>query len=167
MDDMLRQHCTAVALLQPAYIATPLAAPVLQNKALMGEIEERTPMRRVGQPEEISGDPGAASGHQSEEQAFVFCHLPMHTSIAHSQTYGSLYSAGGTANTEAAGPAGSACTLENIVARCAMCRPGDIPVLGGGRLHHRAGHQCLRRPVGEWVRMSLRNRIFLSVGCSC
>ena len=29
---------------------------MLQNKALMGEIEERTPMRRVGQPEEISGD---------------------------------------------------------------------------------------------------------------
>ena len=40
---------------QPWYIATPLAAPVLEDKVLLASVEERTPMRRVGQPEEISG----------------------------------------------------------------------------------------------------------------
>lgn len=41
--------------MQPAYIDTPLAAPVLENKEKMAVIEARTPLRRVGQPEEVSG----------------------------------------------------------------------------------------------------------------
>ena len=45
------------APLQPWYVATPLAAPVLEDKELLASVEGRTPMRRVGQPEEISGGP--------------------------------------------------------------------------------------------------------------
>jgi Tropinone reductase 1 len=43
-------------LLQPWYVATPLTVPVLADKEVLAALEGRTPMRRVGQPEEISGD---------------------------------------------------------------------------------------------------------------
>lgn len=41
---------------QPWYIDTPLAAPVIQNPKRLGEVCSRTPMDRVGQPGEVSGD---------------------------------------------------------------------------------------------------------------
>lgn len=39
---------------QPAYIDTPLAAPVFQNEARYAQIRAATPMGRVGQPEEVA-----------------------------------------------------------------------------------------------------------------
>jgi tropinone reductase I len=39
----------------PWYIATPLAAPVLQNPEKLAGILARTPMGRVGQPDEVAG----------------------------------------------------------------------------------------------------------------
>lgn len=39
---------------QPAYINTPLAAPVFENKPRYEQILGATPMRRVGQPEEVA-----------------------------------------------------------------------------------------------------------------
>ena len=48
--DGIRVNCCA-----PWYIYTPLAAPVLDNPAFRKEVESRTPMRRVGTPEEVSG----------------------------------------------------------------------------------------------------------------
>lgn len=39
----------------PWYINTPLASPVLNDPASLAVIESRTPMQRVGQPEEVSG----------------------------------------------------------------------------------------------------------------
>ena len=36
------------------YIDTPLAAPVLTNVPLLAEVVGRTPLRRVGRPEEVS-----------------------------------------------------------------------------------------------------------------
>lgn len=41
--------------LQPWYIETPLAAPVIIDSVKLAEVESRTPMKRVGQPEEVSG----------------------------------------------------------------------------------------------------------------
>ncbi len=45
-------RCNSV---KPWYIATPLAEPVLSNPELLASIESHTPMRRVGQPQEVSG----------------------------------------------------------------------------------------------------------------
>jgi len=39
---------------QPAYIDTPLAAPVFTNEARYAQIRAATPMRRVGQPREVA-----------------------------------------------------------------------------------------------------------------
>jgi tropinone reductase I len=39
----------------PWYIATPLAAPVLQNPEKLAGIVARTPMARVGEPDEVAG----------------------------------------------------------------------------------------------------------------
>lgn len=47
----IRTNCVS-----PWYINTPLAAPVLQDKKYMKEVLERTPMRRVGQPEVCSSN---------------------------------------------------------------------------------------------------------------
>ncbi|QHT71600.1 SDR family oxidoreductase [Rhodocytophaga rosea] len=38
----------------PWYIETPLAKPVLENKAYLQEILQRTPMQRIGKPEEVA-----------------------------------------------------------------------------------------------------------------
>ncbi|CAL8463014.1 g2548 [Coccomyxa elongata] len=40
---------------KPWYIDTPLAAPVINDPVKLAEVESRTPMKRVGQPEEVSG----------------------------------------------------------------------------------------------------------------
>ncbi|GGG38049.1 SDR family oxidoreductase [Hymenobacter glacieicola] len=45
----IRVNCVA-----PWYIKTPLAAGVLGNEAYLNEVLSRTPMRRVGEPEEVS-----------------------------------------------------------------------------------------------------------------
>ena len=39
----------------PWYIETPLVAPVLSKPEYLKEIHDRTPMGRVGQPDEVSG----------------------------------------------------------------------------------------------------------------
>jgi Tropinone reductase 1 len=39
----------------PWYIETPLARAVLQNKEYLDNILERTPMRKIGQPEDVAG----------------------------------------------------------------------------------------------------------------
>ena len=39
----------------PWYIDTPLAAPVIKDPVRLGQILTRTPMGRVGQPEEVAG----------------------------------------------------------------------------------------------------------------
>lgn len=39
----------------PWYIATPLAAPVLQDPDVLAEIIAKTPMRRIGRPDEVAG----------------------------------------------------------------------------------------------------------------
>lgn len=39
----------------PWYIETPLAEPVLSNPGYLAEVISRTPMRRVGKPEEVAG----------------------------------------------------------------------------------------------------------------
>jgi len=41
--------------IEPWYIRTPLTEPVLQNEKALAKILERTPMNRVGEPEEIAG----------------------------------------------------------------------------------------------------------------
>ena len=38
----------------PWYIQTPLAAPVLQNESYLQQVLTRTPMRRIGNPEEVA-----------------------------------------------------------------------------------------------------------------
>ncbi|KJE96005.1 tropinone reductase [Capsaspora owczarzaki ATCC 30864] len=48
--DNIRVNCVA-----PWYIRTPLVAPVLSNETFMNEVIARTPMKRVGEIEEISG----------------------------------------------------------------------------------------------------------------
>ena len=51
-------HCSGSEFVapQPWYIDTPLAAPVINDPVKLAEVESRTPMKRVGQPEEVSGD---------------------------------------------------------------------------------------------------------------
>ncbi len=39
----------------PWYIRTPLVEPVLNDKDLLAEVLVRTPLQRVGEPEEVSG----------------------------------------------------------------------------------------------------------------
>ena len=39
----------------PWYINTPLAAPVLNDPVRLGQILTRTPLARVGEPEEVAG----------------------------------------------------------------------------------------------------------------
>ena len=43
-----------VNAVRPAYIDTPLAAPVLADQRRLAQIEEWTPMGRVGQPQEVA-----------------------------------------------------------------------------------------------------------------
>jgi Tropinone reductase 1 len=38
----------------PWYMNTPLAAQVLQNESYLGEVLDRTPLRRIGDPEELA-----------------------------------------------------------------------------------------------------------------
>ena len=45
----IRVNCVA-----PWYIRTPLAATVLQNEAFLAEVLSRTPLRRIGEPEEVA-----------------------------------------------------------------------------------------------------------------
>jgi Tropinone reductase 1 len=45
----IRVNCVA-----PWYIKTPLASTVLQNEAYLKEVTDRTPLRRVGEPEEVA-----------------------------------------------------------------------------------------------------------------
>ena len=45
----IRVNCVA-----PWYIRTPLAAGVLQNPTYLQEVVARTPMRRIGEPEEVA-----------------------------------------------------------------------------------------------------------------
>jgi tropinone reductase I len=49
-NDGIRANC-----IEPWYIETPLTRPVLEDKEKLTKILEITPMRRIGQPEEISG----------------------------------------------------------------------------------------------------------------
>ncbi|GAX44229.1 tropinone reductase homolog [Tolypothrix sp. NIES-4075] len=44
-----------VNAIAPWYIQTPLAQPVLDNPEFLSQVKARTPMGRVGQPEEIAG----------------------------------------------------------------------------------------------------------------
>jgi NAD(P)-dependent dehydrogenase (short-subunit alcohol dehydrogenase family) len=39
----------------PTYIRTPLTKPLFDNPEVLAEIERRTPMGRVGEPEDIVG----------------------------------------------------------------------------------------------------------------
>lgn len=62
MDQLCKNLCCEWAKdgirinsIKPWYIDTPLAAPVVQNPKLLAEVCSRTPMLRVGQPEEVSG----------------------------------------------------------------------------------------------------------------
>ncbi|MFH0734922.1 MAG: SDR family oxidoreductase [bacterium] len=43
-----------VNTIAPWYIDTPLAAPVLSNKEYLDEVLYRTPMKRIGKPEEVA-----------------------------------------------------------------------------------------------------------------
>ena len=43
-----------VNAIAPWYIETPLAGQVLKNEAYLKEVLDRTPMRRIGQPEEVA-----------------------------------------------------------------------------------------------------------------
>ncbi|WP_139925308.1 SDR family oxidoreductase [Hymenobacter sp. DG01] len=45
----IRVNCVA-----PWYIQTPLAAGVLSNEAYLNDVLSRTPMRRIGEPEEVA-----------------------------------------------------------------------------------------------------------------
>ncbi len=49
------QHKIRVNAVSPWYIQTPLVQPVLSNPERLEKILARTPMGRVGQPEEVSG----------------------------------------------------------------------------------------------------------------
>jgi Tropinone reductase 1 len=49
-----RDHIRVNAV-APWYTATPLALQVLQDKAYEEEVLRHTPMKRVGQPSEVSG----------------------------------------------------------------------------------------------------------------
>lgn len=44
-----------VNAIAPWFIETPLTEPVLNNSDFLGQVQARTPMGRVGQPEEIAG----------------------------------------------------------------------------------------------------------------
>lgn len=44
-----------VNAIEPWYIRTPLTKPVLQNEKALAKILERTPMNRIGNPEDIAG----------------------------------------------------------------------------------------------------------------
>lgn len=44
-----------VNAIAPWFIETPLTEPLLNNPDLLGQVQARTPMGRVGQPEEIAG----------------------------------------------------------------------------------------------------------------
>jgi Tropinone reductase 1 len=44
-----------VNLVAPWYIRTPLVVPLLNNKEYFDSILERTPMKRIGEPEEVAG----------------------------------------------------------------------------------------------------------------
>ncbi len=48
-------HHIRVNTISPWYIQTPLTAPVLTNPETLARILARTPLGRVGQPEEVSG----------------------------------------------------------------------------------------------------------------
>ncbi len=43
-----------VNTIAPWYIDTPLVQPVLKNPEALAQVFERTPMKRVGKPEEVS-----------------------------------------------------------------------------------------------------------------
>ena len=47
-----------VNIIAPWYTNTPLAQPVLQDPIAYQEILQRTPMKRIGQPEEVSAIAG-------------------------------------------------------------------------------------------------------------
>lgn len=47
--DSIRVNCIA-----PGFIRTPLAKPVLSSDEKLKKIESRIPMKRVGEPEEVS-----------------------------------------------------------------------------------------------------------------
>ena len=44
-----------VNAIAPWYIETPLARQVLKDRKYLEEVLERTPMKRVGRPEEVAG----------------------------------------------------------------------------------------------------------------
>lgn len=44
-----------VNVVSPWYIRTPLVMPVLEKKDYLKEVLERTPLKRVGEPEEVAG----------------------------------------------------------------------------------------------------------------
>lgn len=44
-----------VNVVSPWYIRTPLAIPLLEKKNYLKEILERTPLKRIGEPEEVAG----------------------------------------------------------------------------------------------------------------
>lgn len=44
-----------VNVVSPWYIRTPLAIPLLEKKDYLNEILERTPLKRIGEPEEVAG----------------------------------------------------------------------------------------------------------------
>jgi Tropinone reductase 1 len=48
-EDNIRVNAIA-----PWYIRTPLTEPVLKNKEYYDEVIKRTPMRRIGKPEEVA-----------------------------------------------------------------------------------------------------------------
>lgn len=48
--DRIRVNCVA-----PWYIRTPLVEPVLKNAAYLQDVLQRTPLGRIGEPEEVAG----------------------------------------------------------------------------------------------------------------
>lgn len=49
------QDLITVNTVSPWYIDTPLARPVLNDPVALQAVLDRTPMKRVGQPSEVSG----------------------------------------------------------------------------------------------------------------
>ena len=48
------KHNIRINSVSPAYIETPLSHQVLKNRPFLDSVEEKTPLRRVGRPEEVS-----------------------------------------------------------------------------------------------------------------
>ena len=47
-------HCIRVNAVAPTYVRTPFIRPILENPELVGRIEAMTPLKRIGEPEEVA-----------------------------------------------------------------------------------------------------------------